>query len=632
MTVKPQKHFSQKAQISSITRYKKMYRDSLRNPIKFWRNESKSIYWNRKWRKLLNWESPDAKWFLGGKTNISYNCVDRHLSDSTRNKAAIIWEGEMGEQSVLTYTDLHREMCKFANVLTKNGVKKNTTVVIYMPMVPEAVIAMLACTRIGAIHSVVFGGFSANALSERVNDCKAKIIVTADGGYRKGSIIPLKNNVDKAIGNNKNMRVVVLKRTGQKVYMKKGRDVWWHKEMDNASSKSLAVWLNSEHPSFILYTSGSTGKPKGILHTTAGYLLGAHMTVRYVFDIRPEDVYWCTADVGWITGHSYTVYGALSNGATTLMYEGAPSYPNPDRFWQIIDKYKVSIFYTAPTAIRSFMKWGDEWPKKHDLSSLRLLGSVGEPINPEAWLWYYRTIGGNRCPIVDTWWQTETGSNAITTLPGVHTMKPGSAGLPFFGIDAEVVDKHGKPAGVGENGYLIINRPWPSMLRGIYGDKKRYRKQYWSDFRGSYFSGDGAQRDKDGYIWITGRVDDVLNVSGHRIGTAEVESALVAHNNVAEAAVIGVPDEIKGQAIVAFVTPMQGAKTSIKFKDQLIQFVSKQIGPMAKPKEVRFVKALPTTRSGKIMRRLLREIATCGKVKGDITTLEDFSLLTNIKK
>ncbi len=632
MKVKPQKQFSQKAKISSIARYKKMYRDSLRSPIKFWRKESEDIYWHKKWRKLLQWKSPNAKWFLGGKTNISYNCVDRHLSDSTRNKAAIIWEGETGEQRVLTYTDLHREVCRFANVLIKNGIKKNTTVVIYMPMVPEAVIAMLACTRIGAIHSVVFGGFSSNALSERVNDCKAKIIITADGGYRKGDIIPLKNNVDKAISNNKSIKVIVLKRTGQKVHIKKGRDVWWHEEVDKVSSKSPAVWLNSEHPSFILYTSGSTGKPKGILHTTAGYLLGAHMTVKYVFDIRPEDVFWCTADIGWITGHSYTVYGALSNGATTLMYEGAPSYPDPDRFWEIIEKYNVSIFYTAPTAIRSFMKWGDKWPNKHDLSSLRLLGSVGEPINPEAWLWYYRAIGHNKCPIVDTWWQTETGSNSITTLPGVHTMKPGSAGLPFFGIDAEVVDKHGKPVRVGENGYLVINKPWPSMLRGVYGDKKRYRKQYWSDFRGSYFSGDGAQIDKDGYIWITGRVDDVLNVSGHRIGTAEVESALVAHDNIAEAAVVGVPDDIKGQAIIAFVTPMQGVKTSIKFKDELIQFVSKQIGPMAKPKEVRFVKALPTTRSGKIMRRLLREIATCGRVKGDITTLEDFSLLTNIKK
>jgi len=628
----PPKKFVQSARIKTFAQYNKLYKKSISQPVHFWRDESKGLVWQNKWLKLLQWKNNRARWFLGGKINLSYNCIDRHLLGARKNKAAIIWEGETGEERVLTYLDLHREVCKFANVLKHNGIKKNDRIIIYMPLVPEAAIAMLACTRIGAIHSVVFGGFSSQALIDRVDDCKAKMIITADGGFRRGAIIPLKINVDKALKKASVKKVIVLKRTGQKISLRRGRDLWWHEEMEKVRSNYPITQFNSEQPLFILYTSGSTGKPKGILHTTAGYLMGAYLTTKYVFDIKDEDTFWCTADIGWITGHSYTVYGALLNGATTFMYEGALYYPEPDRAWKLIDKYQVSVFYTAPTAIRSFMKWGDVWPQNYDLSSLRLLGTVGEPINPNVWLWFYRTIGKKKCPIVDTWWQTETGSHAITTVPGAHPMKPGSAGMPFFGYEMAIVDRNGKEVADGENGLLVIKKPWPSMLRGIYGDEKRYHKQYWSDIPNNYFTGDGAKRDKDGYFWITGRVDDVLNVSGHRIGTAEVESALVSHPSVAEAAVVGIPHEIKGQEIVAFVTPRLGAKITKKFIDELRFHVAKEIGSFAKPGTVRLTEALPTTRSGKIMRRLLREIATTSEVKGDITTLEDFSVIAKLKK
>ncbi len=628
----PPREFVAGAAIPSAKQYRELYNESINNPSRFWRVLANQLDWLRPFEKVLTWRSPNAKWFVGGYLNVCDNCVDRHAHSDIRNKAAIIWEGEDGTQRILTYNELYFQVQQFANVLKNNGVKKSDRVMIYMPMVPEAAIAMLACARIGAVHSVVFGGFSAQAIAERIKDCKAKIIITADGGYRRGKIIELKKNIDEALRSCKGVkRVVVLKRTNQKIKLSK-IDRWWHEEMSRASRECKPEKLNSEHPLFILYTSGSTGKPKGILHSTAGYLLGAHATVKYVFDIKPSDIYWCTADVGWITGHTYTVYGALSNGATTFIYEGAPDYPKPDRFWGIIEKYGITVFYTAPTVIRSFIKMGDAWVKKHNLSSLRLLGTVGEPINPDVWRWYHQTIGHGRCPIVDTWWQTETGSNAITTLPGAHNMKPGSAGLPFFGIDADVVDKHGKPVKKGENGYLVIKKSWPSMLRGIYGDSKRYKKQYWSDFKGWYFSGDGAKIDRDGYIWITGRVDDVLNVSGHRLGTAEVESALIESGKVSEAAVIGVPDEIKGEMPVAFVTLKQQEHASVKLKESLILCVAQKIGSFAKPRDIRFVRKLPTTRSGKIMRRLLREIATTKSVRGDITTLEDISVVTDIAK
>jgi acetyl-CoA synthetase len=581
---------------------------------------------------VLDWKVPYAKWFVGGQLNVSENCLDRHLDGPRRTKAAIMWEGEPGEKRVLTYQQLHREVCRFANVLKRNGVKRGHRIIIYMPMVPEAAIAMLACTRIGAIHSVVFGGFSAESIKDRALDSGATLIITADGSYRRGTIVPLKKNVDDALksGETAVKRVIVFRRTAAEIHIEEGRDVWWHRELEYVDAKCPAAALDSETPLFILYTSGSTGKPKGILHTTGGYLLHAHMTCKYVFDLRDEDVYWCTADVGWVTGHSYMVYGPLAMGATTLMYEGAPNWPENDRFWRIIEDYGVTVFYTAPTAIRAFMKWGDQWVTKHNLSSLRLLGTVGEVINPEAWMWYHRTIGGGRCPIVDTWWQTETGGMMITPIPGATPTKPGTATLPFFGVDAAIVDDKGKELGANQGGKLVIRKPWPGMLRGIWGDKARYKQTYWSEFKGMYFAGDGARRDKDGYFWIVGRIDDVLNVAGHRLGTSEVESALVSHPSVAEAAVVGKPDELKGQAVVCFVTVKSGITTSKDLAAVLKKHVRTVIGPVATPDEIRFTDALPKTRSGKIMRRLLKQVAAGELVTGDTTTLDDLSVLAKL--
>ena len=607
-----------------------------RDPQRFWAKMAREhVSWFSPWKKVLVWKPPFAKWLVGGKTNVSYNCLDRHLEGEhgwRRNKAAIIWEGEPGDQRVLTFGQLHREVCKFANVLKSQGVKKGDRVAIYMPMIPELAIAMLACTRIGAPHSVVFGGFSAEALRERINDVGAKLVVTADGGYRRGEAHALKPAVDEALRGCKGVEsVVIVQRTGQPTNFVAGRDRWWHELMEDASANCKPAKLDAEHPLFVLYTSGSTGKPKGILHTTGGYLTHVTTTSKAIFDLKEDDTYWCTADCGWITGHSYVVYGILANGATTLMYEGVPTHPGPDRFWDIIERHRVSIFYTAPTAIRTFIRLGDEHPKKHDLSSLRLLGTVGEPINPEAWMWYHRVIGGKRCPIVDTWWQTETGGIAITPLPGAVATKPGSATLPFPGIDAEVLGEDGEPVEPPNGGLLVLRKPWPGMLRGIWGDPKRYREQYWSKFPKTYFAGDGAHRDGDGYFWIMGRVDDVMNISGHRIGTMEVESALVSHDKVAEAAVIGRDDEITGTGIVAFVTPKGNATPSDALKVALRNHVTRQIGAIAKPKEIRFTDALPKTRSGKIMRRLLRDIAAGREQVGDTSTLEDYSVLAKLR-
>ncbi len=630
---KPAKEFSKQARISSMAQYRKMWKESIDQPEKFFAREAAELTWQKKWTKVLQWKCPDAKWFVGGKINVAENCLDRHLGTARANKAAIIWQGEpTGEKRTLTYAQLHREVCLFANVLKRNGAKKGTRVIIYMPMVPEAAIAMLACARIGAMHSVVFGGFSAESIKDRVLDSGATIVLTADGGFRRGAVVPLKKNVDDALKGNDTpiKKVIVFKRTGQDVHIEEGRDVWWHREMEYVNADCPAAQLDSETPLFILYTSGSTGKPKGILHTTGGYLLHAYMTCKYVFDLRDEDVYWCTADVGWVTGHSYLVYGPLAMGATSLMFEGAPNWPENDRFWQIIEENRVSVFYTAPTAIRAFMKWGDDWVTKHDLSSLRLLGTVGEVINPEAWMWYYKTVGGSRCPIVDTWWQTETGGHMITPLPGCTPCKPGTATLPFFGVDAAIVDDDGKELGPNQGGKLVIRKPWPSMLRGIWGDKARFKKTYWSDFKGMYFAGDGARRDKDGNFWIVGRIDDVLNVAGHRLGTAEVESALVSHPSVAEAAVVGKPDELKGQAVVCFVTVKESATSSKALADELKKHVRKVIGPVATPDEIRFTAALPKTRSGKIMRRLLKQIAAGEVITGDTSTLEDLSMLAKL--
>jgi len=639
---RPSKGFSSQAQIRSFAQYQKLYRQSMKSPEAFWAKIASELSWFRKWRKVLQWKNPDARWFVGGRINVSVNCLDRHLSGWRRNKAALIWEGEPGERRTLTYQDLHREVCKFANVLKSKGVEKGDRVVLYMPLIPELAIAMLACTRIGAVHSVIFGGFSSQAIVDRVNDAKAKIIVTADGGYRRGAVIPLKDNVDHAVRHTPTVdTVIVVRRIGEEGThpaapgargLREGKEFWWHDLMKDASAECQPEKLDSEHPLFILYTSGTTGKPKGIVHTTGGYLTQVTATSRWVFDLRDDDTYWCTADIGWITGHSYVVYGPLANGATSLMYEGAPNWPEPDRFWKIIADHRVSIFYTAPTAIRAFLRWGEEWPNRHDLGSLRLLGTVGEPINPEAWMWYHDVIGKKRCPIVDTWWQTETGAIMISPLPGATPAKPGTATLPLPGIDVDVVDKEGRPVGKNKGGYLVIRRPWPSMLRGIYGDPERFVRQYWSEFPGSYYTGDGARRDEDGYFWIMGRVDDVINVSGHRLGTAEIESALVSHPFVAEAAVVGRPDEIKGSAICAFVSLEGGRTPAPDLKEALRRHVEKEIGAMAKPDEIRFTDALPKTRSGKIMRRILREIASEGVVRGDTTTLEDFSILEKLRE
>ena len=630
---RPPKAFSAKAHIKSMAQYERMYRESVRNPEKFWGRVAEELEWFKKWRQVMQWKLPFAKWFVGGKTNICYNCLDRHLETPRKNKAALIWEGEPGEVRTLTYQQLHHEVCKFANVLKILEIKKGDRVVIYMGMVPELPIAMLACARIGAVHSVVFGGFSADALRDRTNDAQAVAVITQDGAFRRGTEIRLKSSVDEALKEAPSVRnVIVFRRSGTQVNMEPGRDHWWHELVKAASEKCPAEPLDSEHILFTLYTSGTTGKPKGVVHTTGGYMVYVYLTTKYVFDLRDEDTYWCTADIGWVTGHSYILYGPLLNGATSLMYEGAPNYPNPDRFWEIVERHKVNIFYTAPTAIRAFTKWGDEWPKKHDLSSLRLLGTVGEPINPEAWMWYQRNIGKGRCPIVDTWWQTETGGILITPLPGATPTKPGTATRPFFGIVPDVVDRAGNPVPANTGGYLVIREPWPAMLRTIWGDDERYRRQYWSEIEGLNFSGDGARKDKDGYYWIMGRVDDVINVAGHRLGTMEVESALVSHDKVAEAAVVGRPDELKGQAIVAFVTLEGAYSPSENLREELRQHVVKEIGPIAKPDDLRFTDSLPKTRSGKIMRRLLREIAAGGAVKGDVTTLEDLSVLEKLRE
>ena len=629
---KPTKDFSRKAHISSLEAYRELYRKSIKNPEKFWAEQAaENLTWRKKWKTVLEWKEPFAKWFVGGKLNVSENCLDRHLAGPTRNKAALIWEGEPGEKVTLTYQQLHREVCKFANVLKRNHVKKGDRVVIYMSMCPEAAVAMLACARIGAIHSVVFSGFSAESIKDRIKDSGAKVVITADGGYYRGAIVPLKKNVDDALNANEQIgRVIVFRRANNEIHIKEGRDAWWHRELEYVDANCPPEPMDSEDPLYILYTSGSTGKPKGILHTTAGYLLGVTLTTKYVFDLKPEDIYWCTVDIGWVTGHSYTVYGPLSNGATVLMYEGAPDWPEADRFWKIVEEYQVTVFYTGPTAIRTFIRWGDEYPNRHDLTSLRLLGTVGEPINPEAWIWYHTVIGGGRCPIVDTWWQTETGAIMITPLPGATPLKPGTATLPFFGVDAAVVDDQGKEVPPNVGGKLVVRRPWPSMLRTIWGDKQRYKKTYWSEVKGFYFTGDGARRDKDGYFWIVGRIDDVLNIAGHRLGTSEIESALVSHPTVAEAAVVGRHDELKGQAVVAFVTLIVKENAAPELREKLRQHVALAIGSNARPDDIRFAEALPKTRSGKIMRRLLKEIAGGGLVMGDTTTLEDFSVLTSL--
>jgi acetyl-CoA synthetase len=628
---RPAKAFAEKARIKNIAQYRRMYRESIKQPAKFWTREARELSWQKPWRKVVQWKAPFAKWFVGGKLNVSENCLDRHLPTHRRNKAAILWEGEPGERRTLTYQQLHREVCRFANVLKRNKINKGDRVIIYLPTIPEAAIAMLACARIGAVHSVVFAGFSADSIRDRIADSGAVAVITADGSFRRGTIVQLKKNVDDALrGETSIKRVIVFRRAGNEVHIEGGRDVWWHRELEYVDDHCPPLPLDSEHPLYILYTSGSTGKPKGVLHTTGGYLVGIYSTTKYVFDLRDEDIFWCTADVGWVTGHSYVVYGPLANGATTFMYEGAPNWPEPDRFWRIIEQHGINIFYTAPTAIRAFIRWGDRWITKHDLSSLRLLGTVGEPINPEAWIWYHKTIGRERCPIVDTWWQTETGAIMITPLPGAIPTKPGSATLPFFGVDAEIVDERGRGVRANIGGKLIVRRPWPSMLRTIYGDNERYKQQYWSEFKGSYLTGDGARRDKDGYFWIVGRIDDVLNVAGHRLGTSEIESALVSHARVAEAAVVGRPDELKGQGVVAFVTLKSGVTPAPSLKNELRDHVGAHIGAIAKPDEVRFAEALPKTRSGKIMRRLLKEIAAGENVTGDTTTLEDFSVLAKL--
>ena len=628
----PPADFSARAWVKSLDEYNAICKRADADPEAFWAECARGLYWFKPFGKTLEWNFPHAKWFVGGTINAAYNCLDRHLDGPRRNKAALIWEGEPGDSRVLTYQMLADEVARCANALKSIGVKDGDRVAIYMPLVPEAAIAMLACARIGAIHSVVFGGFSSEALADRINDAEAKVCITADGGWRRGQIVELKNNVDEALKKCPSIRkVLVLKRVGNKVEMRKGRDLWWDELVPAQSPRCEAAALDSEHPLYTLYTSGTTGKPKGVVHTTGGYLTHVLMTMKWVFDLKEDDIYWCTADIGWVTGHSYTVYGPLAAGATVLMYEGAPNFPENDRFWQIIAKYHVSIFYTAPTAIRTFIKWGDAWVKKHDLSSLRLLGSVGEPINPEAWMWYRKVIGGERCPIVDTWWQTETGGIMISPMPGAIATKPGSATLALPGIAADVVTREGKSVGANQGGLLIVRKPWPGMLRTIYRDPERYKNNYFVQIDGAYFTGDGARRDQDGYLWIMGRVDDVINVSGHRLGTMEIESALVSHAAVAEAACVGRPDEMKGQAVVAFVTLEGGRKGDGRLRDELRAHVVKEIGALARPDDVRFTEALPKTRSGKIMRRLLRQIASGDETLGDTTTLEDLSVLAKLR-
>ncbi len=633
---KPSAEFKNQANLGSFATYRRLYVESVNAPDKFWAKQAKEhLVWRKPFKQTLQWKPPHAKWFLGGKLNVSENCLDRHLGTARENKAALIFEGEPGDVRTITYKQLHFHVCRMAHILENMGIKAGDRIAIYLPMIPEAVIAMLACARIGAVHTVIFGGFSAEAIKDRINDCQAKLVITADGGWRRGKVIELKANVDKALAGAPTVHtVLVVKRCGNAVTMVEGRDVWWKEAWEGAPNSHDAKAFDAEHPLFILYTSGSTGKPKGVLHTSAGYLLGAKLSSHYVFDLKENDRYFCSADIGWITGHSYVVYGLLSNGSTVFLYEGAPNQPQPDRFWQMIDRHGLTILYTAPTAIRAFMRWGDNYVLSHRLDSLRLLGSVGEPINPEAWMWYHTMIGKKRCPIVDTWWQTETGCIMITPLPGVTPTKPGSATLPFFGVLPMIVDEKGNEVPRNSGGKLAIMKPWPSMLRTLWGDDDRFKKAYFSEFPGKpgiYFTGDGARQDKDGYFWIVGRIDDVLNVSGHRIGTAEVESALVSHPAVAEAAAVGRPDELKGQSLVVFVTLKSTHTASEQLKEDLRAHVGKEIGSLAKPDQVRFAAGLPKTRSGKIMRRLLKELATTGSVKGDTTTLEDFSVIAALQ-
>ncbi len=627
-TFPPPAGFAENANMADPGIYEKARRD----PEAFWAGLAEELDWFQKWDTVLEWDPPFSKWFVGGKLNVSYNCIDRHLTNGRRNKAAIIWEGEPGDWKVYTYWDLYREVCRFANGLKSLGVQKGDRVTIYLPMTPELPIAMLACARIGAPHSVVFGGFSADSLRDRINDSESKILITADGGYRRGGIVPLKQNADDSLDGSPSIeRVVVLRRTGSAdEKMVDGRDIWWHDLVEGQPQTCEPEPLDSEDMLYLLYTSGTTGKPKGIVHTTGGYLLGTYATAKWVFDLKEDDTYWCTADIGWVTGHSYIVYGPLANGATSVMYEGSPDYPDRDRFWAIVAKYGVSILYTAPTAIRTFMRWGESYPQRHDLSSLRLLGTVGEPINPEAWVWYWQNIGLGNCPVVDTWWQTETGSIMIAPLPGLTTLKPGSATQPFPGIEAEILDESGNPVGPGSGGYLTIKRPWPAMLRNIYGDPQRFKDTYWSRFPGIYFTADGAKLDEEGYFWLLGRVDDVINVSGHRIGTMEVESALVDNFKVAEAACIGKDHEVKGQAIVAFVTLKDEVTMSDDVVTELKAHVAGKIGAMARPDDIYFATELPKTRSGKIMRRLLRDVAE-GRALGDTTTLADPAVVDSLK-
>ncbi|WP_174259253.1 acetate--CoA ligase [Myxococcus xanthus] len=629
----PPEAFARRAHIRSMEQYQQLWDEAAKDPDKYWGDRAREeLYWKEPFQTVLDWKPPHARWFVEGKTNLAYNCLDRHLA-TRKDKPAILFEGEPGDRRSLTYGELSTEVNKLANALKSLGVRKGDRVGIYLPMVPEAAVAMLACARIGAVHSVVFGGFSAEALHERMNDAGAKVLLTADGGWRKGAVVPLLKNVEAALPNMPTMeKVVVLRRTGSTLELSGPKLVAWDTLVSGQSAECEPEWVESEHPLFILYTSGSTGKPKGVLHTTGGYAVNTSLTTRWVFDLREDDVYWCTADVGWVTGHSYVVYGPLMNGVTTILYEGAPTQPGPDRFWDIIERYKATILYTAPTAIRAFMRLGEEPVRKHDLSSLRLLGSVGEPINPEAWMWYRDVIGGGRCPVVDTWWQTETGCIMVSPLPGATPTKPGSATLPLPGIHAEILDREGNKVPRGQGGLLFVTRPWPSMLRTVYGDPDRYVRTYFNELPGMYFTGDGARTDADGYIWLMGRVDDVVNVAGHRLGTAEVESALVAHATVAEAAVVGRPDDLKGTVLVAFVTLKQGNTPSDALKKTLAAHVGREIGAIARPDEIRFAEALPKTRSGKIMRRLLRDVAAGNQASGDTTTLEDLNVLAALRQ
>ncbi|MFH1484071.1 MAG: acetate--CoA ligase [Chloroflexota bacterium] len=632
----PPEELSENAHIKSPDAYKKIYQRSVDDPEGFWAEMAEQLHWYKKWDRVLVEDFKEAKhqWFVGGKLNVSYNCLDRHLKTWRKNKAAIVWEGDIGDSRTLTYQQLHGEVCKFASVLKKHGVKKGDRVSIYLPMIPELPVAMLACARIGAVHSVVFGGFSADSLRDRMLDCGSKMLVCVDGYYRGGRIIRSKDNADEALKACPEVKdVIVVKRAKIEVPIKEGRDYWWEDEMNADATELLCEpeVMDAEDPLYILYTSGSTGKPKGVLHTQAGYLLYCQQTFKWIFDVKEEDTYWCTADIGWVTGHSYIVYGPLALGATSLMFEGVPTYPHPDRFWEIVEKYQVNIFYTAPTAIRSIMREGDEWPNRHDLSSLRILGSVGEFINPEAWMWYYNVIGKGKCPIVDTWWQTETGGILISPLPGATPLKPGSATWPFPGIVPAVLREDGSAADVNEGGYLVIKRPWPGLMRGVYGEPERFKKTYFVQFPGMYTTGDGARVDEDGYYWLMGRIDDVIKVSGHRIGAAEVESALVSHSKVAEAAVVGTPHKIKGDGIYAFVTLKAGEQESDALRKELVSHVRKTIGPIASPDEIQFADALPKTRSGKIMRRILTKIAA-GNIDqlGDTSTLADPSVVETL--